>query len=216
MKRLETFLRAVLADVPPGRYKSQAETELRDHIETGCEELSGGGKTHREAVEEVLHTMGDPETLRKEYDAAWRRRELSFFWPLYTSLLLYALAIALTVPVYLLYPLSRSFFPRQYILWAVPLAAALICAVWVRGRGKWTAIALICGLCAIIQLLPMTVWVGSARQIEWMSRAGEPAVSFYFPCWVGVLVHVALEIWGLVNFGVARSKRRRRWERRAA
>lgn len=208
MDRIEAFLGAVLADVPPGRYRSQAETELRDHIETGCEELSGGEKTHREAVEEVLHTMGDPETLRKEYDAAWRRRELSFFWPLYTSLLLYALAIALTVPVYLFGDFGKAIV-GLYSLAAVPLVLALACMTRVRGRWKWGAIAWLCALCAALQLPPFLCWMTFICHKFYV-------FGIIVPGWVGGPVHFALGIWGLVNFGVARSKRRRSWERRAA
>lgn len=208
MDRIEAFLGAVLADVPPGRYRSQAETELRDHIETGCEELSGGEKTHREAVEEVLHTMGDPAALRKEYDAAWRRRELSFFWPLYTSLYLYALAIALTVPVYLFGDFGKAVV-GLYVLAAVPLALAMALVTRARGRWKWGVIAWLSALCAAIQMPPVVCWAAFIYR-------GFYVAGVIVPGWLGFLLHFTLGTWGLVNFVAAWGKRRRWSEERAA
>lgn len=208
MDRIEAFLGAVLADVPPGRYRSQAETELRDHMETGYEELTAGGKTHREAVEEVLHTMGDPETLRKEYDEAWRRREMSFLWPLYTSLYLYALAIALTVPVYLFGDFGKAVV-GLYVLAAVPLALAMALVTRARGRWKWGVAAWLSALCAAIQLPPVVCWAAFIYR-------GFYVAGVIVPGWLGFLLHFTLGTWGLVNFVAAWSKRRRRAEERAA
>ena len=188
MDRIEAFLGAVLADVPPGRYRSQAETELRDHIETGCEELSGGGKTRREAVEEVLHTMGDPEALRKEYDAAWRRRELSFFCGFGD----FGKAIV-----------------GLYSLAAVPLVLALACMTRVRGRWKWGVIAWLSALCAAIQMPPVVCWAAFIYR-------GFYVAGVIVPGWLGFLLHFTLGTWGLVNFVAAWGKRRRWSEERAA
>lgn len=208
MDWMEGFLRTALAEVPPGRYRSQAEAELRDHMETGYEDLTGGGKTHREAVEQVLHTMGDPETLRKEYDAAWRRREMSFFRPLYTSLCLYALAVALTVPVYLFGDFGKAVV-GLYVLAAAPLALALACVTRIRGRGKWAVAAWLSIFCAALQFPPFLCWAAFVYR-------GFYVAGVIVPGWLGFLLHFALGIWGLANFGVAWGKRRRRWERQAA
>ena len=201
MEQMEHFIRRILADVPPGRYRSQAEAELRDHMETQYGDLTGGGKQHREALEAVLHTMGDTEALRKEYAAAWRLREMHFFWPLYVSLLLYAAAIALTGPVYLFGDFGKAIV-GLYGLVAVPLAVALMCALCARGRGKWAVIGCLCMLCAALQFPPFLCWAVLHYKIFYV-------LGLMVPGWAGAPVHFFLGVWGLVNFGVTWSKRRR-------
>lgn len=63
-KWMEDFISQCLTDVPPGKYRTRAEKELRDHMETQLQFLS---------KEEALQVMGDPERLQREYKAAWER-----------------------------------------------------------------------------------------------------------------------------------------------
>jgi len=66
----------VLAVIPWGSYRSRMEAELSDHLETQCRALMEAGQTQDEARAEALRVMGPPETLQREYMAAWRRS-----WP---------------------------------------------------------------------------------------------------------------------------------------
>lgn len=64
MNWMDDFISQCLTEVPKGKYRTRTEKELRDHMETlrrSCSE------------EEVLSRMGDPERLRCEYKAAWKR-----------------------------------------------------------------------------------------------------------------------------------------------
>lgn len=60
-KWMDEFISQCLRDVPPGKYRTRAEKELRDHM---LQFLSR---------EEALQVMGDPEQLQREYKAAWAR-----------------------------------------------------------------------------------------------------------------------------------------------
>lgn len=73
MDWIEKFISEILREVPNGSYRTRAEKELRDHMETQYRVLTEGGRTAEEAQEEVLRVMGEPEKLQKEYEAAWRR-----------------------------------------------------------------------------------------------------------------------------------------------
>lgn len=70
---METFISQCLTDVPRGKYRARTEKELRDHMETQYQVLTGAGASPPEARSRILDTIGDPERLREEYKAAWRR-----------------------------------------------------------------------------------------------------------------------------------------------
>lgn len=70
---METFISQCLTDVPPGKYRARTEKELRDHMETQYQVLTGAGASPPEARSRILDTIGDPERLREEYAAAWAR-----------------------------------------------------------------------------------------------------------------------------------------------
>lgn len=70
----EGFIRRVLAAVPAGSWRRRMEAELRDHLDSQCRALAEAGRTQDEARAEALRLMGEPEKLKKEYEAAWRRR----------------------------------------------------------------------------------------------------------------------------------------------
>lgn len=74
MDWIKQWTKETLADVPEGRYRRRMEKELRDHLETQYRALTEAGRTEDEAQAEALRVMGEPETLRGEYQAAWRRR----------------------------------------------------------------------------------------------------------------------------------------------
>ena len=70
---INQFVSQCLADVPPGQYRTRAEKELRDHMESQQQALVESGTEPRWAEEAVKNTMGDPEKLRAEYEAAWEQ-----------------------------------------------------------------------------------------------------------------------------------------------
>lgn len=63
----------VLAEIPAGSCRKRMEAELCDHLETQCRTLIESGRTETEAQAEALRTMGEPDKLREEYRAVWRR-----------------------------------------------------------------------------------------------------------------------------------------------
>lgn len=69
----EGFIGRVLAAVPAGSWRGRMEAELRDHLDSQCRALAEAGRTQDEARAEALRLMGEPEKLRLEYEAAWRR-----------------------------------------------------------------------------------------------------------------------------------------------
>lgn len=73
MNWMDTFIDNTLEKVPKGRCRTRMEKELRDHMLAELEALTGAGRTVDEAQAETLRLMGEPETLREEYGAAWRR-----------------------------------------------------------------------------------------------------------------------------------------------
>lgn len=73
MNWTDAFIENTLKNVPVGRYRRRAEAELRDHLETEYRALTEAGRTPEEAQTETLRVMGEPEKLRLEYEAAWRR-----------------------------------------------------------------------------------------------------------------------------------------------
>lgn len=73
MNWTEEFIGQCLAEVPPGKYRTRAGKELRDHLECRRRALAEAGRTEAEARAEALAAMGDPDRLRGEYRAAWNR-----------------------------------------------------------------------------------------------------------------------------------------------
>lgn len=69
----QQWISEVLAEVPASRYRARMEAELRDHLETQCRALMEAGRTEAQARAESLRAMGEPDKLREEYRAAWRR-----------------------------------------------------------------------------------------------------------------------------------------------
>lgn len=69
----QQWMDEVLSEIPAGGYRGRLEMELRDHLETLCQSLMESGRTRDEARVEALRAMGEPEALRGEYRAAWRR-----------------------------------------------------------------------------------------------------------------------------------------------
>lgn len=69
----EQWINDVLAKVPEGSCRDRMEAELYDHLETQRRTLLTAGWGEAEAQAEVLRTMGEPDKLREEYRAAWRR-----------------------------------------------------------------------------------------------------------------------------------------------
>lgn len=72
----QQWIDEILAEIPMGSYRRRVEAELRDHLESHCRALTEAGRTPDQARAEALRTMGEPEALREEYQAAWRRS-----WP---------------------------------------------------------------------------------------------------------------------------------------
>lgn len=64
MNWMDDFISRCLAEVPPGKYRTRAEKELRDHMETQRQCFTEA---------EILQAMGDPAKLCREYKAAWER-----------------------------------------------------------------------------------------------------------------------------------------------
>lgn len=73
MNWTQQWIDQVPANIPAGSYRKRMEAELRDHLETQRRALMEVGRTELEAQTEALRVMGEPETLREEYRAAWRR-----------------------------------------------------------------------------------------------------------------------------------------------
>lgn len=73
MNWMEEFIGQCLTEVPPGKYRTRTEKELRDHLECQRRALAEAGRTEAEARAEALAVMGDPDRLRGEYRAAWNR-----------------------------------------------------------------------------------------------------------------------------------------------
>lgn len=69
----QQWMDEVLSEIPAGGYRGRLEMELRDHLETLCQSLMESGRTQDEARAEALRAMGEPEALKGEYRAAWRR-----------------------------------------------------------------------------------------------------------------------------------------------
>lgn len=69
----QQWIDVVLAKIPAGGYRKRMQAELCDHLETQCCDLMESGRTESEAQVEMLGTMGEPETLQREYEAAWKR-----------------------------------------------------------------------------------------------------------------------------------------------
>lgn len=69
----QQWMNEVLSEIPAGGYRRRMEMELCDHLETQCRSLMEAGRTRDEAQAEALHVMGEPEALKREYKAAWRR-----------------------------------------------------------------------------------------------------------------------------------------------
>lgn len=63
----------VLENIPAGGCRRRMEAELRDHLETLCRALMESGRTEAGARAEALRAMGEPDRLREEYRAVWRR-----------------------------------------------------------------------------------------------------------------------------------------------
>ena len=80
MKWTDAFINDTLKHVPMGRYRRRAEAELRDHLETEYRALMEAGRTEDEAQAETLCVMGEPEKLKEEYEAAWKRRPEAVAW----------------------------------------------------------------------------------------------------------------------------------------
>lgn len=76
----QSWINEVLAEVPAGGFRRRLEGELRDHLETQYRALLEGGGAEDEARAEALRLMGEPEALREEYEAAWRRRPEARVW----------------------------------------------------------------------------------------------------------------------------------------
>lgn len=72
----QQWIDGILAEVPVGSYRRRLEAELRDHLDSQYRALTEAGRTPDQAQAEALRAMGEPETLRKEFMAAWRRS-----WP---------------------------------------------------------------------------------------------------------------------------------------
>lgn len=70
---MEEFISQCLAGVPEGNYRARTEKELGDHLECQRRALLEAGRTEAEARAETLGLMGDPEKLKEEYLAAWKR-----------------------------------------------------------------------------------------------------------------------------------------------
>lgn len=73
MNWMENFIEQCLAEVPPGKYRTRTEKELEDHLECQRRALMDAGRTEAEAQAEALRLMGEPERLKEEYLAAWKR-----------------------------------------------------------------------------------------------------------------------------------------------
>lgn len=67
------WINQVLAEIPAGSCRKRMEAELCDHLETRRCALMESGRTEAEARAEALCAMGEPDKLRVEYRAAWRR-----------------------------------------------------------------------------------------------------------------------------------------------
>ena len=69
----QQWIDGILAEIPAGAYRRRLEAELRDHLDSQYRALTEAGQTPDQARAEALRAMGEPETLREEYKAAWRR-----------------------------------------------------------------------------------------------------------------------------------------------
>lgn len=76
----QKWIDGVLEEIPEGGFRRRLEGELRDHLETQYRALLEGGGAEDEARAEALRLMGEAETLREEYEAAWRRRPEARVW----------------------------------------------------------------------------------------------------------------------------------------
>lgn len=63
----------VLEEIPGGSYRKRMENELNDHLETQYRALIESGRAEAEARAETLRAMGEPKSLKEEYQAAWLR-----------------------------------------------------------------------------------------------------------------------------------------------
>lgn len=88
MDWMQEWIDEILEDIPVNSYRGRVESELRDHLETQYRALTEAGRTMDEARAETLRTMGEPDRLRAEYEAAWLRT-----WPARLEALGYRLKV---------------------------------------------------------------------------------------------------------------------------
>lgn len=69
----QQWINQVLGRIPESSCRRRMEAELRDHLEALYGDLVDAGRTRAEARAEALRAMGEPERLREEYAAVWRR-----------------------------------------------------------------------------------------------------------------------------------------------
>lgn len=69
----QQWINGILSEIPMGDYRRRVEAELHDHLDSQYRSLTEAGRTPEQAQTETLSTMGESETLRAEYRAAWRR-----------------------------------------------------------------------------------------------------------------------------------------------
>lgn len=96
------WIDVILEDVPAGSCRRRMEAELRDHLETLRLALRESGRTEAEAREEALQLMGRPESLRREYRAAWRQTLPERLASLWYRLKAWAVGCAAMLGVHLL------------------------------------------------------------------------------------------------------------------
>lgn len=170
----QKWIDGVLAEIPAGSYRRRMEAELRDHLESQCRALAEAGWTPDQAQAETLRTMGEPEALRKEYKAAWRRSWLMRGKERFRRLIAWAGGCALMGGVHLLvsYVLSTMWrmaislpgnsqdkwvrlirgtvgdLNNSYLIWWLPLVVALVAGAFYLGRKLQASPLLVsAGLC---------------------------------------------------------------------
>lgn len=130
----QQWIDVVLAKIPAGGYRKRMQAELCDHLETQCRALMESGRTESEVRVETLGTMGEPETLQREYEVAWKRTPESKVWAVlgYLSLVIlggivlyavFALMTALLItPASLVRDGAFQFLAGNLLFW-IPFAA---------------------------------------------------------------------------------------------
>lgn len=194
MNWMEEFIGQCLTEVPPGKYRTRTEKELRDYLECQRRALAEAGRTEAEARAEALAAMGDPAELARRYVREWRRRSLWPRWLAAAELTLFAACVAVVSLLYIAN--ARNFGKPHPAYWGI-VAIITDQFLWWSLYGlfmkRWTPAGPACLVLAVIQLPPIWCWMTIGGPFEFTGV-------MMVPGWLGLLAHVLFLVWSVGNY----------------